>query len=279
VPRFTVHTSREDGEHRFNAYDCTSDGDLVEELAALVRDLYIDQTALRARMLEAADAVGDIADTADLNRAVEAVTRAAVPEPGVRETQPHLDTARNELGEVLAYAVLEDVHGGVMPAKRVGKKEIPELPSRGLDALAFQTGDELRLLVSEVKTSDEDASPPRVVGDGNKSLHAQTLNLLGVEDRMLTELNWVFKHCGTEHELMVARAIFLHAKNELPITAVPVLIRPTRCHQESDCGVFETDPDSLEPARVLFSVVRIGHEIDDLANAVYGLARGDADAG
>lgn len=47
----------------------------------------------------------------ELNRAVESVTEAAVPAPGVRETQPHLDTTRNELGEVLAYGVLEENDG------------------------------------------------------------------------------------------------------------------------------------------------------------------------
>jgi hypothetical protein len=274
VPRFTVHSSRQLGEHRYDAYDCEPESeDLVQELAALVRGLYVEQAGLRERMLEAADAVGDIAEMAEINRAVEAVTQAAVPEPSVRESQRHLDTARNELGEVIAYAVLEGAHRAIMPAKRVREKEIPQLPSRGLDALAFEPGDELRLLVSEVKTSDEDASPPRVVGDGDTSLHGQTLKLLADQDRLLVELNWVYKHSTAEHELLVARAIFLRTRDQLPITAVPVLVRPARCHQDNDCGVFETDPDSVAPATIRFSVVRIAGEIDDLANVVYNLAR------
>jgi hypothetical protein len=276
VPRFTLHSSREDGVHQFEAFDCEGEGgDLVEELAALVRDLYVDQAALRERMLEAADAVDDIADTAEIARAVDAVTTAAIPEPGVRLQQPHLDTARNELGEVIAYAVLEGPHGAVMPAKRIREKEIPQLPSRGLDALAFQAGDELRLLVAEVKTSDEETSPPRVVGDGGSSLHAQTVKLITDPARLLAELNWVFKHTAPEHELLVARAILLKTRDQLPTIAVPVLVRPAHRHRDTDCGVFETDPSSVEPAMIRFSVVRVRDDLEDLANQVYRLARED----
>jgi hypothetical protein len=101
------------------------------------------------------------------------------------------------------------------------------------------------------------------------------LKLLGDPDRLLAELNWVYKHSTPEHELLVARAIFLRTRDRLPISAVPVLIRPTRCHQDSDYGVFESDPESVTPATVRFSIVRIGGEIDDLASAVYNLARGE----
>jgi hypothetical protein len=276
VPRFTLHSSRENGDHRFDAFDCEAEvGDLAEELAALVRELYVDQAALRERMLEAADAVGDIAEIAEITRAVEAVTTAAIPEPGVRLEQPHLDTARNELGEVIAYAVLEGPRGAVMPAKRIREKEIPQLPSRGLDALAFQPGDELRLLVAEVKTSDEEASPPRVVGQGESSLHAQTVKLVTDPARLLVELNWVFKHTTPEHELLVARAILLKTREQLPTMAVPVLVRPTRHHQDTDCCVFETDPDSVAPAMIRFSVVRVGEALENLAAQVYRLARED----
>src|SRR2546426_5838212 len=106
MPRFTQHSRREDGDHRFDAFDCEADDDdLVAELAAVVRELYVEKAALRERMLEAAGAVDDIADITEISEAVDAVTRAAVPEPGVRSAQPQLDMARNELGEVLAYAV------------------------------------------------------------------------------------------------------------------------------------------------------------------------------
>lgn len=274
MPRFNRHSQQDRDGHRFEAYDCHPDADdLVGELAAAVRGLYVDPATLRDRLLEAARDIDDVADVDEIRAAVENVTQAAIPEASVRLAQPQLDTARNELGEVIAYAALERVHDAVVPAKRVREKEVPGLPSRGLDALALSEAEALTLLLSEVKTSDDAASPPGVVGQGASSLQAQLRAIVGSSDRVLVELNWAFKHANEEHEGLVARAILIHTRGELPLVAVPVLVRPARCHRDTDYGIFANDPGSLAPATVRFCLVRLPEELDDLAEAVYRRAR------
>jgi hypothetical protein len=247
---------------------------LADELAAVVRALYVEVDNLRDRMLEAARDLDGVANVDEIRAAVNRVAQVAVPEPGVRLQQPQLDTARNELGEVLAYGLLEGPCAALLPAKRVREKEIPGLPSRGLDALALRDGPPLELLVSEVKTSDEVASPPRVVGQGTTSLHAQLRSLVTDTDRLLSELNWAYKHTTPDRQQLVARAMLLHTRDELALVGVPVLVRPARCHQDSDCGIFEQAPESIAPANVRFCVVRLARELDELAQAVYETARG-----
>jgi hypothetical protein len=274
VPRFSLHDRREHDDHRFEAYNCEAEGaNLVEELGAAVQALYVDPAGLRDRLLEAAADIDGVADVDEIRAAIAGVADAAVPEAGVRLAQPQLDMARNELGEVIAYDVLEKVCGGVLPAKRVRQKETPTLPSRGLDALALAENGQLALLASEVKSSDDDASPPGVVGAGDSSLHAQSLSLLGSPGRLLVELNWAFKHAEADRQAIVARAILLYTRGDLPIVIVPVLVRPARCHGNRDFGIFENDPGSLAPATVQFCVVRLSDELDDLAQAVYRQAR------
>lgn len=148
------------------------------------------------------------------------------------------------------------------------------LPSRGMDALAIRDEGQVVLLICEVKTSDDGASPPGVVGSGGSSLHSQVRAFVADPDRVLVELNWAFKHSQPGDEALVARAILLKTRDALPLEAVPVLVRPRGRHRDTDCGIFEDDPGSVSPATVHFCAIRLDHEIDVLANAVYELARG-----
>lgn len=135
---FQLHQQDVAGDHRFSVYDCqTASGTtLVEELADRVRDLYADPNELRDALEQGATGLDGIADVPALKALVEQVTKAVIPVPAANPTQPrHLDLARNEVAEVIAYEAVEGIYSAVIPAARIREKEVPGQPTRGLDLL------------------------------------------------------------------------------------------------------------------------------------------------
>ncbi len=274
---FQLHQQDVAGDHRFSVYDCqTASGTtLVEELADRVRDLYADPNELRDALEQGATGLDGIADVPALKALVEQVTKAVIPVPAANPTQPrHLDLARNEVAEVIAYEAVEGIYSAVIPAARIREKEVPGQPTRGLDLLALILEPVLRLLVAEVKASSSPSSPPPVVGRGEDSLHSQTHGLVTNSDRLLRELTWSLKHCHNETlRAALGRAMLQLALHQLPIVAVPVLVRPVNRHGANDFGRFRDDPDQYSPATVDFCVARVDGTLEQLAGDVYVRAR------
>jgi len=185
--------------------------------------------------------------------------------------------ARNELGEVIGYVALEEIFGAVVPAKRVRHKEIPQLMSRGMDALALATDDaaahQLRIFLSETKSSSSDDSPPAVVDQTTDSLDAQLRDAVRVRTRVTAELSRALKYADDGHRKIVARAMVLWSQEALATTVAPFLLRPRDKHAAGDFGAFRADPSTYAPAEVAFCLVRIEGSIEDLASAVYEKAR------
>jgi hypothetical protein len=262
-----------DGEHSFGVWDCRAgpDADLVEELSAVVRELYVEPERLRETLEAALADVGGGPGMAALEQAIHRVTEAAIPEAGAHPVA-QLDVARNELAEVLAALALGAVHGTVVPASRIRHKEIPGAPSRGRDLLGIDA-EPLVAVVGEVKASDEEASPPGVVDSGSSSMRVQLLTAATDGDRLSAELNWALKHAPPEHRLLVAHAMLAYAAGELPVVVAPVLVRPAHRHGADDFGAFRQDPSQFAPALVRFCLLRVEDNLDDLAKAVYDKAR------
>jgi hypothetical protein len=276
MPRF-VRDSHDSVElHRFEVFDFTAAGDhLIGELSDDVRALYLDDDF--AEVIEqAAHDLDAVSDHAALRELVQAAAQSAIPAPGQRMTQPWLDTARNELGEVICYAALEEIFEAALPAKRVRHKEIPQLMSRGMDALGLARDPsavhELRIYLSETKASSSEQSPPAVVDQSDDSLHAQLLDAVRQRTRVTSELARALKYAGTHRDL-VARAMILWAQNDLATTIVPFLLRPRERHGPNDFGRFRAHPSCYAPAEVAFCLVRVEGTIEALAQAVYTHAR------
>jgi hypothetical protein len=260
-------------EHSFGVWDCRCNpgGDLVEELASVVRGLYVDPPSLIAALEKALADAGDGAGMPALEDAVRRIAEAAIPEPGTHP-QPQLDVARNELAEVLAALALGATGGTVVPASRIRHKEIPGAPSRGRDLLGIDANP-LMAVVGEVKASEADDSPPAVVDRGESSMRAQLRTAANDADRLSVELNWALKHCPPEHKALVAQAMLAHAADALPVAVAPVLVRPVERHGAADFGAFREDPNQFAPASVRFCLLRVEGRLDDLARAVYERAR------
>lgn len=277
MARFVQHSRDDDPPHRFEVYDLALGGDaLVDELAGHVRALYLDDDfdAVLAQAARDLDAVADPAAIAEL---VTAAAQSAVPAPAQRTTQPWLDTARNELGEVICYAALEELFEASVLAKRIRHKEVPHLPTRGMDAIALRDDatapHDLRLYLSETKSSSSSDSPPSVVDQADDCLHAQLLAAVQQRTKVASELARATKYLSGAEQLRLARAMVLWGKEELATTVVPFLLRPKERHGAQDFGAFSEQPATFDPAHVAFCLVRIDGTIEALSQAVYQRAR------
>lgn len=242
----------------------------------MVRDLYLDETDLKTALRDAASGLDSVVNPELVEELLAEMRTAAIPEPASGTTRPaHLDLARNEVAEVIALAAVDELLDAKVPAPRIRHKEIRDQPSRGLDLLALQLEPELSLVVSEVKASSSESSPPSVVDSGDDCLRQQLLGLVANQRRLWEELNWCFKHCPNEEfRERVAEAMVRLALKQLPIVAFPILVRPSSVLRPTDFGQLFDCPTQLNPARLHFCIARIHGPLEDLASAVYNSARG-----
>lgn len=268
-----INLARVDADaHCYTTCDCVAEnGDLAGELAAVVRELYVETEKLESALKTASADLGSVADQAAIEAAIRRTVSAAIPPPGTHPV-PQLDVARNELAEVVGMLALPALHGTVVPASRVRNKEVSGQPARGTDLLGLDDSP-LMAVMGEVKASASTVSPPAVVGDGDRSMRAQLRAALDDKDRLLAELNWALKHAPDQHRALVAKALLAHTLDQLEITVAPVLVRPNDHAREQDYGVFRDDPDLFAPAPVRFCLIRLGEPLDELARAVYERAR------
>lgn len=273
MPDFTLTSRTTSQDHIFEIVSCEAspDAELVEELADQLRNLYSDHEELAERLKAQAPELESVIDAASLESVVDRVLQASIPEPG-KHPIPQLDVARNELGELLAHLVLRSRFGTLVPASRIRHKEIPTAPARGLDLLGLEF-DPLVGVASEVKTSSQTSSPPDVVGKNEDCLRNQYVEFLADEDRILAELNRLFKEADEGIKGEIARAIALSVAGELDMVVHPVLVRPAEHAAETDFGCFQDEPEQFAGHRVRFSLVSVDQPIEDLANAVYERAR------
>jgi hypothetical protein len=277
MARFTRHSHDNADPHRFEAYDLTAAGDaLVAELANDVRALYLDDD-FDAVLEQAARDLDAVSEPAAMRELVQSAAQSTIPPPAQRTSQPWLDTARNELGEVICYAALEELFAATLPAKRVRHKEIPYLMSRGMDALGLahdpQADHELRLYLSETKASSDSQSPPPVVDQTEDSLHNQLRDAIQTRTKVASELSRALKYTAGDDRDRVARGMVLWSTGKLATTVVPFLLRPKDKHGDGDFGAFRADPSAFAPADVAFCLVRIDGTIEALAHDVYQQAR------
>lgn len=277
MPRFSLHSDDNALPHRFEVYELTlSDDELVDDLAGEVRALYLDDD-FDAVLQRAASDLDTVSDPDAIGELIASAAQSTIPEPAQRTTQPWLDTARNELGEVICYAALEELFSATLPVKRVRHKEVPQLPSRGMDALALaedpDVAHDIRLFLSETKSSSDSASPPRVVHEADDSLHKQLLDAVRTRTKVSSELSRALKYTSGDERDRVARAMILWAKAELATTVVPFLLRPEDHHGDGDFGAFRDEPSVFDPAQIAFCLVRIEGTIEALSQDVYRRAR------
>ncbi|MBD2817971.1 hypothetical protein ID867_08650 [Streptomyces parvulus] len=262
------------GEHIFECYDVTADDDLIDEVAQIVAELYVDPDTLMDSLRRASADLDSVASSSELASLMGEVAAAVIPQMDLDAERVHLQTPRNEVAEILAFDVLRQIHEFLIPASRIREKEISQAPTRGLDIFALMMTPKVRAVICEVKASSSSASPPAVVGAGDDSMHAQTKKRLKDHQALLAELTWAHKHTTVNLRGEVARAlILLSRKDAEPPIAAPVLVRPMDKHGADDFGCFAEAPEEYGPAQVRFSIIRIPGTLEDFAERVYARAR------
>ncbi|MFI0035461.1 hypothetical protein ACH4NS_08245 [Streptomyces mutabilis] len=272
--RYELVSSTVVGEHIYECYDVVADEDLIDDVARIVAELYVDPESLMASLRRASADLETVASASELTTLMGEVAAAVIPQMDLGGERVHLQTPRNEVAEILAFDVLRQIHKALIPASRIREKEISRAPTRGLDIFALLTTPKVRAVICEVKASSSSASPPPVVGSGDDSMHAQTKKRLKDRHGLLAELNWAHKHTTANLRGDVAKAlILLSRKDAEPPVAAPVLVRPMDKYGADDFGCFKEAPEEYSPAQVRFSIIRIPGTLEDFAERVYARAR------
>lgn len=260
------------GNHSYTCYDLESDDDLIAEVAAIVRDLYLDDLALQTSLRDAAQGLGDVCDESAIAAAIDVIADAVIPQINRNAKQPlHLQVPRNEVAEVLALYVLERIHGFEVPASRIRNKEVSGLPSRGLDVLGLTSV--CAVVLTEVKASSSQASPPSVIHTASDSMLAETLRRLNNRKSLIAELHWALRHAKVASKERVARSILLYALPSAPVpTVAPVLVRAAGTYQATDYGNFKSPSAEFGESPIRFVVVRLPGALEDFAALVYAKA-------
>ncbi|MEU1413996.1 hypothetical protein [Streptomyces sp. NPDC005731] len=260
--------------HTYECYDVRDDDELIDEVARLVCELYVDPESLVESLRKASADLDVVADQTEISTLVDEVASAVIPQMRMDVKAKHLQTPRNEVAEILAYDALRTLHKVTIPASRIREKEVSGQPTRGVDIFALILRPKARAVISEVKASSDSASPPAVVGVGADSMHSQTKKRLKDRKTLLAELTWAHKHTSGEVRVEVARAMILLTRSDAePPVAAPVLVRPKDRYQESDFGCFRDAPEEYDPAQVRFLILRIPGSLEDFAQRVYARAR------
>jgi hypothetical protein len=260
------------GNHSYRCFDLESDDDLIAEVAAIVRDLYLDDLALQTTLRTAAQGLDDVCDESAIAAVIDTIADAVIPQIDRDAKQPlHLQVPRNEVAEVLALYVLEHIHGFEVPASRIRNKEVPGLPSRGLDVLGLTSV--CAAVLTEVKASSSQASPPAVVHTASDSMLAETLRRLNDQKSLIAELYWALKHAKEDSRDHVAQSILLYALPGAPVpTVAPVLVRAAGTYKVTDYGKFQTPGTEFGDSSIRFVVVRLPGALEDFAERVYAKA-------
>ncbi len=206
----------------------------------------------------------------DMSRLQKYVKKASIP----KYKTGNFNVVRSDFGELLCYMLLERDYNTLFGAKSIYHRELKDVPGRGIDAIGVENNDKLTLVLCEVKVSDEQPSPPRVVDRNEDCLSKQHIyHLENLYEETKYKVWRVANKTRNEQisDLLTAAAICLEEKrlDKLRIVACSVLVRPKTKYRQSDFGSFKTQTDQFHPAIIRFLIACIPDDIDDIIKQWY----------
>jgi hypothetical protein len=179
--------------------------------------------------------------------------------------------------------LLEQSYGTRFGYKGVQDRELIYLPGRGIDAVGVENGNQLSLVLGEVKVSNENASPPQVVDYSDDSLKHQHRGHLGDLDTTKTKV-WDLTRRASEVEtrdLLFQAALYLDEErwDSLTLIACCFMIRPQGRYKEADFGSFKRSPRDYAPATVRFLVFCTPEDIETTVQNWYSTVEQTEESG
>lgn len=154
-----------------------------------------------------------------------------------------------EIGEALAECTLRDSGVAHWPWNTVRDRRTPRASLPGADLVGFHSdGESAQLLLGQVKTSTEVASPPRVMR-GSDGMQAQLSTCAKDIDVLFSVMRWLHARCTTsEMRQLYVRAMkrFL-ASEGADIVVVGVLVRDTTPNESDLSGSGQALSGKLLP--------------------------------
>jgi hypothetical protein len=172
----------------------------------------------------------------------------------------NFDVVRSDFGEVISYIVLEQKYSTKFGYKSIRDRELIQLPGRNIDGVGVETGDKLKLVLTETKVSSQASSPPSVVDSQNDSMRNQ--HLAHNTESFTCKKIWDLARKTTTAELqnlfLTAALLFEDRKFDmLDVVTCCVLVRPHGVHNNNDFGTFKTRSSDFSPGKIRFFVICI----------------------
>jgi hypothetical protein len=215
------------------------------------------------------DGIG-VVSTAALQKRLQ---KATIP---IRRAD-NFDVVRSDFGEVICYMLLEQDYGVKLGYKSVRDRETINCPGRGIDAVGFEDGEILTVVLGETKVSDAVATPPEVVDKSDDSLSKQHVAHLTERDQTAAKL-WETARHVTDPELRdqyIRAAILLEEGrlDKLRITGCCALVRSIEKYQAGDFGSFRKKPKKYQPEQLRFLIVCTPEGIETIIGKWYEIVK------
>ncbi|GCE12037.1 hypothetical protein [Tengunoibacter tsumagoiensis] len=266
---FALAGEFDSGKHQYRVYEPGSSS-TVDWLFPLAKEYVktLSQSILPRRPIQAPESDFHM----DMTRLERYIAKASIPKykPG------NFNVVRSDFGELLCYVLLECWYNTLFGAKSISYRELKDLPGRGIDAIGIERGDPLTIVLCEVKVSDDQKSPPRVVDDSDDCLSKQHRHHLDAMSHATKEKIWrAYRFTKDERigDLLAEAATYIEEQQieKLRIVSCNVLIRPKTKYTEADFGSFRQTPADYLPADIRFLIACVPDDLNTLIKDWYSI--------
>lgn len=135
----------------------------------------------------------------------------------------------------------------------------------------------LRLLIGEVKVSDEDKNPPQVVDSNYDSISKKLREHIENHENTSTKLWDIARKTKNMpvNDLLFTAAIYWDYRkwSKLQVVCCGVLVRPRNKYDRKDFGLLKRDPTLVSPGKVRFLIVCSNNDLSQFHSDFCRLAK------
>lgn len=188
-------------------------------------------------------------------------------------TESVFDIIRSDFGETLGYTLLEGTFGTEIALKQLRTRERSDLAARGIDVVGVEESAKLRLVIAEIKVSDEAKSPPKAVEEGETCVRSQLASHMARKDETLRKLARIALQCN---RIDVRRRIFAAMVywqedrwEDLDVVCCAIVVRSRDAYQPTDFGSLRDNQTSLGGATLRFIILLTPRPIEETVRRWY----------